>query len=166
MVRQPERLTSFARRSRSTTKSPSTTATKANGDLLAARDQFARAIELDSKLADAHCQLGLTLSALDCPDEAVNALRQALVLRPNMPEALIALGDVTRILQQFDEATHCYERALSLRPQSIMALLGLARTLSSRGHFEEARASFLRALECHPELADAHFEIGLCYQHE
>ena len=68
-------------------------ARRAGGDAAGARQVLAPLVESQPRWAAAHYELGLTLAALACGEEAVVALRRSVQLNPELPDAWHALAD-------------------------------------------------------------------------
>jgi tetratricopeptide (TPR) repeat protein len=94
-------------------------------------------------------------------EDAIEAYRRAVALRPDYFEAWNNLGNALRSVRRFDESIASVREALRLRPDlaAIHSNLGLA--LAAVGRFEEAAASQKRAIELMPDFAPAHNNLGL-----
>src|SRR5262249_26230109 len=75
--------------------------------------------------AEAQCNLGGALRQEGRTDEAIEALRMALSLRPDLIGAYSDLAEAHKDRGELDEALVCYERALALQPNN--AALGSNR---------------------------------------
>jgi tetratricopeptide (TPR) repeat protein len=137
-------------------------ALRAKGEPAAARAHITRTVEL----ADAQYQLAITPRALERPDHATHAPKQALVAKPELVELLIQLGGVLSNLRQFDEAIGCYERALALAPGLPALLHAIGRARYGQGRFEESRAAYARAIELEPHNAENYWGVGRTYEAE
>ncbi|MFA7241702.1 MAG: tetratricopeptide repeat protein [Sulfuricellaceae bacterium] len=118
-----------------------------------------RAAELLPDDAEAHYNLGNTLSDLGQNEAAAASYRRALALRPDFAEALFNLGNALRDLRQFDDALAIYRRALEIRPDDAAAYNNLGNTLNDLVQFDQAMASFRRALEIKPDYLEAHSNL-------
>ncbi|HTS21483.1 MAG TPA: tetratricopeptide repeat protein [Casimicrobiaceae bacterium] len=79
------------------------------------------------------------------------SLREALELRPDWPQALLALGHVAFTRNRFEDAERAFERAAALEPQSAEAVFNQALALDRLGAWGEALPLFRRARELAPE---------------
>jgi len=70
---------------------------------------------------DAQRLLGEALHRAGRPQEAVNALMQALALRIDDIEAYVQLGFCFQTLQMYREAAECFRTIAALQPDSVMA---------------------------------------------
>src|SRR5439155_16457386 len=66
----------------------------------------------------AHSNLGIALTSIGRPDEAIAAFQTALQLNPNDSMALFNLGSAFKDQGRLDEAIASYRRALELDPAS------------------------------------------------
>jgi predicted O-linked N-acetylglucosamine transferase (SPINDLY family) len=86
------------------------------GRLTEAEEMYRALLDRFSHLAEAHFQLGLTLSTQGRREEAISCYERALVIRPDYIEAHYRLGNALAHLCRFDAAISSYERALALKP--------------------------------------------------
>jgi len=97
--------------------------------------------------------------------EAREFFEEALVLRPDFPEALNNLGVVSFEQGRYPEAAQFHERALILKPDYVAALNNLGNALKAQGQWPEAIACYRRALEVQPDLPQAQNNLGLALLH-
>lgn len=83
-------------------------------------------------------------------EEAVEAFKKALHLRPKAPLAYLNLGVCLAVLQRFDEATATFEQLRSIEAQSTIVSTGLGAVAMLSGQRAQARAHFLEALQRDP----------------
>ena len=126
-----------------------------NGDPVRAEQAFSHAIALDQRCADAYCNRGTALHALDRLDEALDCYQAALVLQPNFQQALLNMGNAYMSLNKLEEARSCYERVIELHPNFISAYLSIGEILKKLQKFTLARAAYQQAVSLDPESADA-----------
>jgi tetratricopeptide (TPR) repeat protein len=93
--------------------------------------------------------------------EAEALLRQALVLRPDFPEAHNNLGNVLAGRELHDQAAGCYRQAIQFRHEYFNAHNNLANALVALGRPEEAIVSYRQAIELRPDFVDAISNLGL-----
>jgi adenylate cyclase len=115
-------------------------------------------------LALATC--GLSLLFLGRPEEALEAVKQAMRLSPNYPPFyLFVLGNAHRLLGQYDEAIDAHERqAKLLPPQSPFAHANLAHIYMQAGREVDARAAAAEVLKRVPRFRLRRFKYSLHYQ--
>ena len=139
-------------------------------DVLAAIEQFRRAIVADSSYADAHAGLAsawalapeYTQIATDSAvAAATTAARRALALDSGQSRALAALGYVQKNYEwQYAEAERAYRAAIALDPNDATARHWYGELLDLLGRFEEARAHYRQALALDPASAPAYVSVG------
>ncbi len=125
---------------------------------------FQRAVQANPKSAKYFVNLGLSMGGMGLgrTQEAIAALRSAVVLDPSIPEAWSNLGNEFANDHQYDEAMECYQKALKLRPDyaDTHCNLGglLQKTLPT---LEPAIAAYEKAIALQPDFALAHWDLGL-----
>jgi tetratricopeptide (TPR) repeat protein len=87
------------------------------------------------------------------PEAAIDAYREALRLKPALPDIRTDLGSALRHSNRLAEA----EQELRLAPANPVALVNLSSVLKERGAFAEAEATLTRALAMAPD------DPVLCY---
>jgi len=110
---------------------PSTFTAEPDGDALLAQGQFLQAIQAYSRLpvdADTLNKIGVAWHHLSAVNNAKRNYEEALLLRPEYPEAINNLGSAYFVERNYREALRLYQRAFALDPQSaiIAANLGTA----------------------------------------
>lgn len=113
---------------------------------------------------DAHCNLGISLAALDRHTEAAEHFQRAIDLKPDHVNALIGLGNAWQSLSQPRQAIASYERALAIDPALFAARNNLGNALRAAGRPAEAIPHYEQALALKPESADAHNNLGNALQ--
>ncbi len=92
--------------------------------------------------------------------EALEAYRQAAVLRPADPEPHLSSGLLLEKQGQFEDAAREYKLALTLDPSSADAMIGLANAYM-RGHqFSQAEEVLRKLSIAHPDDGAIHNELG------
>jgi tetratricopeptide (TPR) repeat protein len=95
-------------------------------------------------------ELGLALLARGEAAAALEHLRAATRLGPDVVEGHVALAVALERLDQIDGAVTCYRQALRLDPTNAHNRCSLGYALQTRGAIVAARAEFLTALEHEP----------------
>ncbi|WP_211111710.1 DUF6165 family protein, partial [Azospirillum brasilense] len=109
---------------------------------------------------DCSYHLGLALTALERA-EAEAAYRQALVFRPDFPEALCNLGAGLNAQGRLEEAGRIYRRVLTVRPDHAEALSNLALIRQGQGMIDRGVAALCRALAVQPGNPDILHNLAL-----
>jgi serine/threonine-protein kinase len=127
-----------------------------------AREAAAKALELDSGLAEAHTMLGLVKLYCDFDYRgAERELKRALELNPRSADALDVYGRMLAGLERYDEALEVQERAHELDP--LEHRLDRVSTLLRAGRYDEALQPAQRIVENEPSFAHAHATLGWNY---
>ncbi|PDT52497.1 MULTISPECIES: adenylate/guanylate cyclase domain-containing protein [Sinorhizobium] len=99
----------------------------------------AKALDLESGLAEAHASRGLALSLRERHSEAMAEFEQAIALDPNLFEAYYFYARACFTQGKLDEAARLFLRAAELKPDDYQALLVLVNILRSLGRDQEMR---------------------------
>ena len=132
-----------------------------------ASQEYRKALQINSKLAEAHRLLGdlLVTSPRRMYDQAVQAYQAALEIWPDYVEARVGLGDARQAKGQFDEAIDEYKKALAIEPANARVYLGLGKIYyNEKQLYHEAVAAYQQAIALDPTLLDAHLSLGELYQ--
>lgn len=132
-------------------------------DPFGARDELARAVELNPKLPGVYSIYGDALRQCEDNAAAQKAYGKALEQDPADFEANLYLGAHMRQEQNFDEALTYLEKALLARPESPAALYQRAATLFGQGKTEEARRKLESLLKDWPTFVEAHVTLAAVY---
>jgi protein O-GlcNAc transferase len=92
--------------------------------------------------------------------EALDWLRRAIAIGPNVAVYYLSLGQVLTALARPDEATVANQRAIELTPDLVEGWFALGISLQSAGRRREAVQAYQRALELAPDHADAANNLG------
>jgi tetratricopeptide (TPR) repeat protein len=115
--------------------------------------------------ADEWCDLALELEH-DSPEEACAAYRKAIKLDPSAAMAHINLGCLLHAASKYAAAERHYRKALaSAGDHQALGWYNLGVLLEDRARPAEALPSYERAVAADPELADAHYNLALLYEH-
>jgi len=122
---------------------------------------FRKAIALKIDHAEAHFNLGLSLTRLGQWDEAEQSYRRALALDPANADAMNNLANALLELGRIDEAEHCYREATAANPKFAAALVNLGNLLQELGKFEESEQAYARVLAQDPASPKAQFGVAM-----
>jgi Flp pilus assembly protein TadD len=117
-----------------------------------ARSEFARAAELDPKLAEAHLNLGMLLLDKE-PAAAVAPLEKVVALKPEQSRPRFLLGLAYERSGKLEQAIAQYQAAARLDVKNFEAHEALGKALISVKRFAEAEREFQSALALRPEIA-------------
>jgi len=108
----------------------------------------------------AHNNLGLAVSALGRPQEAITHFQEALRIKPDHAEAEYNWGFVLHTAGQPEDAIKHYQAALQLKPDYAQAQNNWGAALLGLGKFEEAVAHYQETLRIKPDHVEAHGNMG------
>jgi serine/threonine-protein kinase len=127
-----------------------------------AREAAAKALELDSGLAEAHSSLGLVKLYCDFDyGGAEREFKRALELNPGSADALDTYGRLLAGLERYDEALEVQARAHELDP--LEHRLDRVSTLLRAGRYDEALEPARRIVDNEPDFAHGHATLGWTY---
>jgi tetratricopeptide (TPR) repeat protein/DNA-binding winged helix-turn-helix (wHTH) protein len=109
---------------------------------------------------EAYLRLNQTLRAQERDQEALQVIRQGLVIDPEWAPLYNHLGAVSMRLRRNDEALAAYQRCLQLTPKDPNAYDSLGLFHQWIGQYEEAEAAYHRALALNPEAGVAIIHLG------
>jgi eukaryotic-like serine/threonine-protein kinase len=120
----------------------------------------ARAVALDSTLADAHAALGLLYKSLGRWQESQRALARAVAADSTYAAAHQWQGELYAVLGQTREAATSMRRARSLEPMSPIIAGELGYVLALDGQWDSAFAAGRRAIDLAPDLWTGYAFLG------
>lgn len=133
-------------------------------ELPRARAAAAKALTLDSTLADAHATLGHVLFAFDWNwAQAGHELDRSIALDPSYSLALLWRGIYLSDQERFPEAERALRQALAIDPLSAPVSMNLGRILLESGQTDRAIAQLHDALTLDPMIPIAHTLLGYAY---
>jgi Flp pilus assembly protein TadD len=92
---------------------------------------------------------------------ALEHLREAERVSPDLPELHVLIGQAYLRLRGWDEAERAFHRALELDGDNDRAWHGLASSALGRGQFERSAELALRAVGLRGDYAEAHYHLGV-----
>jgi tetratricopeptide (TPR) repeat protein len=121
-----------------------------NGAYEMARDQFLRAVDLDSEFAEAYNNLGLAYTELEAEEKATEAFGRAIELNPSLHAAYNNLGYIHYKLGEYEQAIEQYNEALGRNTKNGPAYTNLGNAYYKLDRIDEARDAWTKALELDP----------------
>ena len=119
------------------------------------------ALDVEPGLATVHHHIGRALHNSNQSLQAVSALRKAVDLRDDYPEAWASLGLVLRAVGALDEAIKAYRRAVELAPAFVTAELNLGISLLVAERVDEGLFCLESVLKRDPRNIEALVNVGL-----
>lgn len=129
----------------------------------AAEQSYRTAIKHRRKYPDCYYNLGRLYADLNRHVDALNAWRNATVLKPEHSLAwnnMIILLDNTGNLAQAEAVGR---EALGLIPNDHSLMFSLANVLGKSQKYKESEALFLKAIKAHPNTASYHGNLAVLY---
>lgn len=137
----------------------------AHGDYREAETPFARACELNARLADACYYHGRALYMLNRFADALPPLERALRVDAVRGRAETAIAEALEALGRAAEAEKRFRAAIARRDAAAeRARTAYARFLIRAGRTEDALVPLREALTGNPDSAEAHFQMGRALQ--
>jgi tetratricopeptide (TPR) repeat protein len=130
------------------------------GDAKLATELISKAILVNDRVAEFHCNIGAALHDLRRLGEAETHYRRALALNPNLAEAHNNFGNTLKDQGKLVEAEQHCRLALTLRPSYAEAHYNLGNALIDQRRTEEAVMQYRMAVGLNPDFAEAHFNLG------
>ena len=93
---------------------------------------------------------------LNQPDKAERALRSALEINPNTPNALFALGELKLQQKKYSESEKILREGLNLENRSWQGHFTLGRVYWNTGDLAKAGKQVAITIQLNPKLAEAH----------
>ena len=130
-----------------------------------AREAAARALELDSTLAEAHTTLGAIRFGHERDWRgAETEFRRAIALEPGSPEAHQQYSRFLLAMGRIDESREASQRALELSPAAPLMVQHLGWHYLHARHYDRAREALWRAIAMDSTAWRPHFELALVEQ--
>ncbi|MCW8914577.1 MAG: tetratricopeptide repeat protein [Magnetovibrio sp.] len=130
------------------------------GNLEAALDFTAHAIQAQPDFAHAHISRGNALKALNRIDDAIRSYQTAITLLPDDANAHFNLGTTLTSCGRNDDALTTLKTAVGLNPNFAEAHNNLGNVLHNLGRPVEAITAYHHALKLNPNYAEAHNNLG------
>ena len=137
---------------------------KSNNQLDIAVAKFKQALILNSKYAEVHYNLGVTLRELGHIEEAIKSYKNALTINNAYPNVHYNLGNIFLSLEQYDNAIKHLKLAVISNPQFAYAYNNLGVAYKRIENDLEAGKNFDKALAIKPDYAEAANDRGVIYQ--
>jgi predicted TPR repeat methyltransferase len=131
------------------------------GQLLEAERLYLKVHQAGPPRRDVVHLLGLVSHGLGKTHRAIELLRWATELDPDVADGHNDLGNVLHESGRLEEAERAYRRAIESNPRHASAHNNLGIVLKDRGSLEEAMDSYRRALEVDPTCSDAYYNLGI-----
>jgi hypothetical protein len=131
------------------------------GNLVEAENVFRAILARDANDAEALHLLGVIAIDAHQPVAAVELIRRAIAIRPDVAAYHSNLGSALRDAGQLDEAAESCRRAIAINPNHAKAHFNLGQTMRDLDRIDEAIALFEQAVALDPNYARAHYALGM-----
>lgn len=130
-----------------------------------AKHAAAKALELDSDLAEAHASFGKIVFYWDYDFEsAEKAYKRAIELDPKYATARQWYGELLTLSGKHDEAIREVSKAVELEPFSMIANRGMVKDLAYAKRFDEALLQSRKVNELYPDEQRFHYDNGTVFE--
>ena len=130
------------------------------GRLGRAEAHYRKVLEKVPGNPDALHLLGVIALDRGQPDRAIQLIKKAIAVQPNLAQAHSNLGNALLARGRTADAIASYRRAIELEPRFAAAHNNLGRALADQGDLAAGVESCRRAVELDPSVADAHNNFG------
>ena len=104
--------------------------------------------------------LGASRSQIGMLEEAIDAYKKTISLKPDYAEAYSNMGVAYRNMGKPDEAIDAYKKAMSLKPNDTDTYFNLGIVLRDQNKLEEAIGAYKKSISLKPDNAKAYNNIG------
>ena len=122
-------------------------------------DQYPEAIIVWNILGASTAQIGMM-------DEAVNAYKKAISLKPDYADAYSNMGVALKDQGKLDEAIEVYNKCISLKPDYAEAYSNMGVALQEQDKLDEAIEAYNKCISLKPDYADAYNNMGVTLQQQ
>jgi len=132
-------------------------------DFAGARDEFAKAVNLNPNLPDAHVLYAAALHLTGESDQSSKEYQAGLAQDPYNFEANLQLGANAREEHDYERAEQYFQRALQTRPGDPGVLYQLALIDADKARLDQARQKLEALVKEYPDFTEAHVSLSLVY---
>ncbi|MEM1171470.1 MAG: tetratricopeptide repeat protein [Cyanobacteria bacterium P01_H01_bin.35] len=127
-----------------------------------AKENYLKAISLDSKDASLHSNLGSIYAQEELWEQAISCYQQAIALKPDFAGAYRNLAKAWSQLDKQAEAADCWYQAYTLEAENITPeqYLNLGNTLCRQSQFTKAISCYQQAIKLNPNYAAAYHNLA------
>jgi tetratricopeptide (TPR) repeat protein len=136
---------------------------QARSDFLSAAKFYQQAVNLHPEIPELQANLGLMYYETGKDEQASEAFRHALRLKPGLFVPNLFLGLELVKSKRFSEAIPCLKQAALGKPDDVQVQFGLGQAYAGSGKIRLATAAYSRAAQLGPGNADAWYHLGVNY---
>ena len=130
------------------------------GGMRRAIDEYALAIDCNTKDYNSYYKIAELLNDLGKKDEAIEMLQNLVSNKPEYYEASILLGDLLCEKERFKEAVSVYTDALRYKPADYDLYYNLGIAYTRLNDFSSAKECYEKAAEINHKLHNAKYNLG------
>ena len=108
--------------------------------------------------------LGVSRTQIGKLDEAIEAYKKSILLKPDFALAHYNLASTLQELGRLEDAEASFKQAIILNPDYSAAFNNLGVTLQELGRLEDAEVSFKQAITLNPYYSEAFSNLGIVQQ--
>jgi tetratricopeptide (TPR) repeat protein len=140
-------------------------ALRRKGDLAAAVDAYAHAVQIAPQDDSTRNSYAALLVQTRQPDLAIEESQRVLARQDSnaiaRSNAQMNIGYAYLKTGEFDKSEQAYRAAISLDPKSVAGHYNLAIALKMKDQIEASQVEFQKSLELDPTLAEGHYSLGI-----
>ena len=121
--------------------------------------QYPTAILIWNVLGASRAQLGML-------DEAIDAYKKTISLKPDYAVGYNNMGIVLKDQGKFDEAIDVYKKSISIKPDYAEAYYNMGVSLEKLGKLDEAIGAYKKSISLKPNNPKAYFNIGVVLKNQ
>ena len=104
--------------------------------------------------------IGATNKGLGKLDEAIEAYKKAITIKPDYAEAHYNMGNALKEQGKLNEALEAYNKIISIKPDYAAAHNNMGIALQDLGKLDEAIEAYKKAVSINPTYSEAHYNMG------
>ena len=124
---------------------------------------FSHAIEVTQNNYVAHNIRGVAYDSLGRYQDAVEAYKQTIRIKPDYADAHYNLGVAYYKLGRYQDAIEACKQTIRIKPDYAKAYINLGVTYYKLGRYQDAVEAYKQAIRIKPDFADAHYNLGVAY---
>ncbi len=124
---------------------------------------FQKAKEKNPQDADVWVYLGHCYGKLGHYQDAIEAYKQAIRIKPDYAGAHYNLGNAYRELGRYQNAIESFKQAIRIKPDYSDAHYNLGTVYYNLDRYQDAIEAYKQAIRINPDDAEAHYALGFPY---
>ncbi len=124
---------------------------------------FSHALDVTQNNYIAHNNLGVAYYKLGRYQEAIEAYKQAIRIKPDYADAHYNLGVACDKLSRWQDEIEAYKQAIKIKPNYAKAYYNLGISYEDLGRYPDAVEAYKQAIQIKPDYAEAYINLGVTY---